>query len=46
VVLFFTFAMLVPQIYILATPKSGRSCDWHLLELLIASLAFTFFTIG
>ncbi|KAK2158630.1 hypothetical protein LSH36_166g01030, partial [Paralvinella palmiformis] len=46
VALIFTFALLVPQIFVLAQPHTARYCGAHLFELLIVSIVFTFCMIG
>lgn len=46
VTLLFTFALLLPQILVLARPHSSRFCGQHLFEFLIVSIVFTFCMIG
>lgn len=41
-----SFAILVPQLVVMTNPRSSRFCGSHLLELLVASVLLTFFSIG
>ncbi|ELU08082.1 hypothetical protein CAPTEDRAFT_185569 [Capitella teleta] len=46
VILIFTFALLVPQGFIMAQPDTSHFCGQHLLEFLIVAVVFTFCMIG
>ncbi|OWF52056.1 hypothetical protein KP79_PYT21246 [Mizuhopecten yessoensis] len=46
VMMVITFALLVPQFYVLLQPTTARWCEQPLLQILIVSIIFTFISIG